>query len=87
MKIATLLLLVVLIVSPTVSLYPAPPQHRDVPAEVERARRALEGAQNDLQHAGAEWGGHRVEAMKHIEAALKELSEAERWAREHHDIK
>ena len=86
MKIPMLLLLVLLIVSPTVSLYPAVPQ-RDVPQEVEHAKRALENAQTDLQHAGGEWGGHRVEAMKHIEAALKELSEAEKWAREHHDIK
>jgi hypothetical protein len=86
MKIPSLLLLAFLIVSP-VSLYPAAPQRHDVPAEVEHAKRALENAQTDLQHAGAEWGGHRVEAMKHIEAALKELSEAERWAREHHDIK
>src|SRR5438552_11169679 len=37
--------------------------------------------------AKTEWGGHRVQAMKHIDAALDELEEAERWAREHHDIK
>jgi hypothetical protein len=86
MKIPASLLLLLLIVFPTVSLYPAVPQ-RDVPQEVEHARHALQTAQTDLQHAGGEWGGHRVEAMKHIEAAMKELSEAERWAREHHDIK
>jgi hypothetical protein len=87
MKIATLLLLVLVIATPTVSLFPAVPPQRDVPAEVESAKRALENAQNDLQHAGGEWGGHRVQAMKHIEAAMKELGEAEKWARAHHDIK
>lgn len=86
MKIACLIVLLFVIASPVVSLYPAVPQ-RDVPAEVESAKRSLIKAQTDLQHAGGEWGGHRVEAMKHIEAALKELEEAEKYAREHHDIK
>jgi hypothetical protein len=86
MKIATLILLALMIILPTVPLLPEPPQ-QDVPAEVESARRALQGAHNDLEHAGGNWGGHRAEAMKHIEAALRELGEAEKWAREHHDIK
>ncbi len=86
MKIATLILLALMITLPTVPLLPEPPQ-RDVPGEVESARRALQGARNDLEHAGGEWGGHRAEAIKHIDAALKELGEAEKWAREHHDIK
>jgi hypothetical protein len=86
MKIATLLVLALMIAAPTVSLYPAVPQ-RDVPAEVESARRALQGAHNDLEHAGAQWGGHRVAAMKHIEEALKELAEAEKYARAHHEMK
>jgi hypothetical protein len=86
MKIGTLILFALMIMLPTVPLLPKPPQ-RDVPAEVESARRALKGARNDLEHAGGEWGGHRVEAMKHIDEALKELGEAEKWAREHRDIK
>lgn len=86
MRIATLVVLALMIAAPTVSLYPAVPQ-RDVPAEVESARRALQGARNDLEHAGGEWGGHRVAAMKHIEEALKELGEAEKYARAHHDMK
>ena len=86
MKIATFILLALMIMLPTVPLLPEPPQ-QDVPAEVESARRALQGAHNDLEHAGGNWGGHRAEAMKHIEAALRELGEAEKWAREHHDIK
>ena len=86
MRIATITFLAVLVMSPVVSLYPEPPQ-RDVPAEVESAKRALEGAYNDLEHAGGQWGGHRVAAMKHIQEARAELNEAEKWARAHHDIR
>jgi hypothetical protein len=85
MKIATLLLAATILV-PTATLFPRSPQ-RDVPAEVESARGALKGAYNDLEHAGGEWGGHRVNAMKHIQAAMSELNEAEKWAKEHHDVK
>jgi len=85
MRIVTLILLVLMIITPTVPLFPEPPQRVDVPAEVESARRALQGARNDLEHAGGEWGGHRVAAMKHIDEALTELGEAEKWAREHHE--
>jgi len=84
MKITSLVLLALMIMLPTVPLQPF---GRDVPAEVESAKRLLQSARNDLDHAGGEWGGHRYEAMKHIDAALKELAEAEKWAREHHDIK
>jgi hypothetical protein len=86
MKIATLILLALMIMLPTVPLLPEPPQ-RDVPAEMEAARRGLEGARNDLVHAGGDWGGHRMGAVSHIDAALKEIGEAEKWARAHHDIK
>ena len=27
----------------------------------------LKGAYDDLEHAGGEWGGHRVKAMAHIQ--------------------
>ncbi len=86
MRIATVILLALMITLSTVSVLPASPQ-RDVPAEVESARHALQSAHKDLEHAGGEWGGHRVAAMKHIEEGLRELGEAERWAREHHDMK
>ena len=86
MKIATLVLLGLMLVTPTVSLFPAAPQ-RDVPAEVESAKRALEQARNDLNHAGSNWGGHRAAALNHIEQALKEVNEAEQFAREHHEMK
>ena len=86
MKLATFALLAMFVLSPAVSVYPEPPQ-RDVPAEVNAARRALENAHNELEHAGGEWGGHRVAAMHHIEQAQAELIAAEKWAREHHDMK
>ena len=85
MKIATLLLALTILVAPT-TLFSNPPQ-KDVPTEVTTAQSALKGAYNDLEHAGGEWGGHRVKAMQHIQEALSELNEAEKWAREHHDIK
>ena len=86
MRIAISVLLALLITLCTISVLPASPQ-RDVPAEVNSARQALRNARNELEHAGGQWGGHRVAAMKHIDEALKELGEAEGWAREHHDIK
>ena len=86
MKIATLAVLSLMIVTPTANLFPRAPQ-RDVPAEVESAKRALEGARNDLDHAGGNWGGHRAAAINHIDQALKELAEAEKYAHEHHDMK
>jgi hypothetical protein len=86
MKLAMLTLLAAMVISPVVSLYPEPPQ-RDVPAEVDAARRALQNAHDELEHAGGRWGGHRVSAMHHIEQAMAELNAAERWAREHHDMR
>jgi hypothetical protein len=86
MRIATLVVLALMIVTPTANLFPSAPQ-KDVPAEVASARRALEGARNDLEHAGGNWGGHRLSAIDHISLAIKELGEAEKWAREHHDMK
>ena len=85
MKIAHLFLAVTILVAPG-TLLPQPPQ-RDVPGEVDSARNALKQAHNDLQHAGGEWGGHRAKALQHIQEAISELNEAEKWAREHHDIK
>ena len=57
MKIATLTLLALMVMSPAVSLYPEAPQ-RDVPAEVEAARRALQNAHNELDSAAANRAEH-----------------------------
>jgi hypothetical protein len=80
MKVVRSILLALMIMSAAVPLLSF---QRDVPAEVDSARRALQGARNDLGHAGDDWGGHRAAAMKHIDAALSELGEAEKWTREH----
>jgi hypothetical protein len=86
MKVATLILLLMVVFSPSARMFSASPQ-RDVPAEIDAARQALKNARSELEHAGGDWGGHRITAMNHIDMALKELGEAERYAHEHHDIK
>jgi len=84
MKIAALLLFTLIMMASSVSFSF---QREDRPAEVDRAEQALRNAKGELDHAGAEWGGHRVQAMKHIDAALHELELAEQWAHQHHEIK
>jgi glucose dehydrogenase len=54
---------------------------KDQPEEIRRAMQALKSARNDLEHAGNEWGGHRANAVEHIDAAIKELNEAMEFAR------
>jgi len=84
MRTARLLLVMAMILLPMNVLLSQQP---DVPAAVMSARQALQNAYVDLQHAGGEWGGHRVAAMNHIQAAVRELSEAEAWARQHNAIR
>ena len=84
MRIATLVLLALLIMVPALPSLPLPQQQPDVPAEINAAKQALRNAHAELDHAGNDWGGHKWEATKHIDAALAELAEAEKWAREHH---
>ncbi len=59
----------------------------DVPADMRRAHQALDNAKNALEHAGQEWGGHRVAALHHVDEALGEIRQAEDWAREHHELR
>ena len=86
MKIATLVLFSVMMMAPSPTPFSAPFQ-KDKPAEVDRAEQSLHTAKGELEKAGTEWGGHRVAAIKHIDAALKELEQAEAWARQHHEMK
>jgi hypothetical protein len=60
---------------------------KDVPADLQRARQALENAQRELEAAGDEWGGHRVAAMTHVKQALQEIQRAETYARQHKLLK
>lgn len=61
--------------------------HKDVPADLQRARQALENAMRELEASGDQWGGHRVAAMNHIKAALGEIQKAETYAKEHKLVK
>jgi hypothetical protein len=50
---------------------------KDHPAEIHMAIEKLEHTKTDLQKAGDDWGGHRMEALKHVDEALAELHKAE----------
>jgi hypothetical protein len=60
---------------------------RDVPGQLRNARFALENAKKEMERAGDEWGGHRVAAINHVNAALEEITKAEEYAKEHKLIK
>ena len=51
------------------------------------SRQALQNARNELEHAGSDWGGHRLAAIKHVDAAIAEVQKAEQYARQHHEMK
>jgi hypothetical protein len=85
MRFSTFVLIALMLVMPATML-PQPPQ-RDRPFDVNQARQNLRDARAFLDQAGGEWGGHRVSAIKHIDAALGELNEAERWAHAHGDVR
>ena len=59
----------------------------DVPVQMQAAQRALQTARTELMNAGEEWGGHRAEAIKHVDAALSEIQQAVAFAKQHHEIK
>jgi len=68
----------------------AAPQQRavkDVQADMGQARQHLNLAKDLVYRAGNEWGGHRMNTLKHIDAALAEVDEAEKYARPHHYVK
>ncbi len=46
-------------------------QAKDSPAEIRLAIDKLQGAKNDLEHAGGEWGGHKANAINDINVALQ----------------
>jgi len=68
----------------------AAPQQRavkDVQGDMMQARQHLNAAKGLIDRAGNEWGGHRMNALKHIDAALADVDEAEKYARQHHYLK
>ena len=58
-------------------------QTKDVPAEMHNAIEKLNGAKADLMKAGGEWGGHKANAINHINEALRELQIGADYARSH----
>ena len=82
MRFLVRLLLSVMLISTALSLTP----QKDLPGRIDSARQALQNARAQLDQAGGEWGGHRKDGMKHIDDALNELNQAEKWAKEHHEI-
>lgn len=59
----------------------APPQRRERHPEIRDAMRLLSQAQDHLNHAAHDFGGHRVAAMKHINEAIEELRAADAYDR------
>jgi len=55
MKLATLVLFSVMMMSPSATLFSSPFQ-KDKPAEVDRAEQSLQTTKNELEHAGKERG-------------------------------
>lgn len=51
--------------------------------EIDDAMRLLNQAQDHLQHAAHDFGGHRDKAMGHINQALEELRAAIEYANHH----
>ncbi len=49
---------------------------------IHKAQKQLMNARNTLEHAAHDFGGHRVKAIQHIDAALDELQQALNFDRE-----
>ncbi len=49
--------------------------------EMMKALRALENAQRDLKNSAHDFGGHRVKALDHTDAAIAEVKEALKYDR------
>jgi len=59
----------------------------DVQADMVAARQHLTAARDLAYRAGDAWGGHRVNALNHINAAISEVDKGEQYAKAHHFIK
>lgn len=63
----------------------AVPQSRaqqNVSANMASAKQSLQTAKDQLLNAGGQWGGHRMGAISYIDQALREIQEAEAFARQ-----
>lgn len=66
--------LMVLTIMPSQSL--GQPPHKEKHPAIRNAIHALEKAKVDLEHAAHDFGGHRAEALKAVDYAIKQLHEA-----------
>lgn len=82
MRFVVRILLSLMLIATALSLTP----QKDVPGRIDSARQALQNARSQLDQAGGDWGGHRENAIKHIEEAMGELNQAEKWAKDHHEM-
>lgn len=59
--------------APVVTLAPVVVTAHEPHPEIQAAIRSLERAKDHLQHAAHDFGGHRVDAIAAIDAALRQL--------------
>ena len=71
---ALMLSLVVSALMPSLALAQNP--HKERHPAIRAAINALEKAKVDLEHAAHDFGGHRAEALKAVDYAIKQLREA-----------
>jgi hypothetical protein len=64
-----------------------PKTYADIQTDMVQARQHLTAAKDLVYRAGTEWGGHRMNALKQIDAAIAEVDRAEQYAKAHHFIK
>ncbi len=64
----------------TLALTPMSPAFEEHP-EIRAAIRALQNAQDHLEHAAHDFGGHRVDAMRAIGEATRQLQICEQYDR------
>ena len=70
----SVLCLIVSVMMPSLALSQTP--HKERHPNIRAAINALEKAKVDLEHAAHDFGGHRAEALKAVDYAIKQLRQA-----------
>ena len=60
-------------------------EHRDHHPEIHAAMEKVQHAKEDLDKASRDYGGHRENAKKHLDAALEEMNQSIDYADHHHE--
>jgi len=71
---ALILGLMISVMMPSLAMSQTP--HKERHPAIRAAINALEKAKVDLEHAAHDFGGHRAEALKAVDYAIKQLREA-----------